>query len=107
MALSAAAIACAFALPASGQPKTAPLKLSVAQRQVVWENIWQGQLGAIPIGFEASLGTVVPPAIKLQSMPQPLVDQVPALKPFEFVRARNQILIVEPTGRKVVGVLNR
>ena len=56
-AVAAAAIAGAFALPASSQPKTAPLKLSAAERQVVWENIWQGQLSAIPIGFEASLGT--------------------------------------------------
>jgi hypothetical protein len=103
----AALLAFAAALPALGQPKTAPLTLSVAQRQVVWDNVWRNSVGRAPIGFAASTGATVPPAIKLQSMPQPVIDQIPALKDLEFVRTRNQILIADPISRKIVGVLDR
>jgi hypothetical protein len=106
-AIVVAVLALTAALPASSQPKATPLTLSVAQRQIVWDNIWRNAIGAIPIGFEASIGTIVPPAIKLQSWPPPVVDQVPALKPLSYAKSRNQILVVDPITRKVVAVLDR
>ena len=108
VAALATAIAAFFqAAPASSQPQSAPLKLSAAERQIIASKMWRNDVGAIPIGFEGSVGTIVPPAIKLQSLPQPVVDQIPTLKPLDYAKSRNQILIVDPLTRKVVGVLNR
>jgi hypothetical protein len=107
--VSAVAVMLALMLTssASSQQKIAPLNLSAAQKQIVWENIWRTGIGAIPIGFGASVGTIVPRAIKLQSLPQPVVEQVPALRSLAYAKSRNQILIVDSIRRTVVLVLER
>jgi hypothetical protein len=93
--------------PALSQPPLPPLKLDASQRQIIWENIWRSTTGSVPIGFGAAVGTPVPAAIKLQPMPQTVSDLIPTVRAFAYARTRNQILIVDPTQRTVVDVINR
>ena len=93
--------------PALSQSPLPPLKLDASQRQIIWENIWRNANGSVPIGFGAAVGTRVPAAIKLQPMPQNVSDLIPAVRAFAYARTRNQILIVDPTQRTVVGVINQ
>jgi hypothetical protein len=84
-----------------------PLKLTVSQRQLVWSEIWKSSVSAIPIGFEASVGTPVPDAIRLQSLPQNVIERVPAIKDATYVKTRNQVILVDPLTRNVVAVIKR
>lgn len=93
--------------PAWSQTQAAPLNLTGAQRQTIWQYVWRSSGGVVPIGYEASVGATVPGAIKLQALPLSIVDLVPSVKTLEYARTRNEILIVDPLNRKVVSVIHQ
>ena len=60
-----------------------------------------------PSNFTASAGTTVPSDIRLRPIPRKVASQLPTLKPYRYARLPNEILIVNPTDKKVVDVINR
>ena len=60
-----------------------------------------------PAGFKAEIGKVVPSSIKLQPMPKQVSEQVPAVKSFDFAMLQDQLLIVDPTSKKVIDIITQ
>lgn len=50
------------------------------------------------------LGSVLPEAIPLAAIPDDVVNQVPRIKGFQYVKAGDKLLLVAPANRIVVGV---
>jgi hypothetical protein len=60
-----------------------------------------------PSDFKASVGTVVPKTVSLRQIPTRAANQVPALKPYDYAMFKNQLLIVNPSDKKIVDVISR
>ena len=60
-----------------------------------------------PSNFSASPGAAVPNDITLRQIPLKVASQIPTLKPYRYARLPNEMLIVNPTDKKVVDVINR
>ncbi|HKG76098.1 MAG TPA: DUF1236 domain-containing protein [Beijerinckiaceae bacterium] len=57
------------------------------------------------MNFAVSTGTVIPPTVTLVDVPAEVVRIVPAWRSYKVVRVKNQILVVEPSSRKIVEVI--
>ena len=84
------------------------LSLTTAQEKLAWRDLSkQAASQSAPSNFSASPGATVPSDITLRPIPRKVASQIPTLKPYDYARLPNEILIVNPTDKKVVDVVNR
>jgi hypothetical protein len=57
------------------------------------------------VNFGVSVGTVIPETVTLVEVPAEIVRIVPAWRGYRVVKVRNQWIIVEPSTRKIVTVI--
>ena len=85
-----------------------PLQLSDQQRHAVQDALVTAHSAQkTPDKFEAKVGAKVPPSLKLDAMPAPLINQEPVLKQYAFVKLDNDLLVVDPVDSTVVAVIPR
>ena len=83
------------------------LSLTAAQEKLAWRDLsTQAASQRAPSNFSASVGTTVPNDITLRSIPRTVASQLPTLKPYRYARLPNELLIVNPSDKKVVDVIN-
>lgn len=87
------------------QDESHSLKLSVAQRADIWKALGSKAGQAAPAGFEPKVGEAVPNSVQLRSLPGTVTNQVPAVKPYEYAMLHSQLLIVDPSTKKVVAII--
>jgi Protein of unknown function (DUF1236) len=84
------------------------ITLTRAQERTAWRDISREATSQkTPQKFAASVGTTVPADISLQSVPAKVATHVSALKPYDYALLHGKLLIVNPTDKKVVDVINR
>lgn len=83
------------------------LSLTTAQEKMAWRDISKGTSQRTPSNFSASVGITVPSGITLRPIPRKVASQLPTLKPYQYARLPNELLIVNPTDKKIVDVINR
>ena len=84
------------------------LNLTSAQRQEIWQSVSkQAAKETPPAGFTAKVGEAMPNAVKLQPLPNSVSSQVPAVKPYEYAMLQNQVLIVDPSSKKIVDIITQ
>ena len=84
------------------------LSLTDAQQKLVLKDIGQsGQAQSGPTNYTPAVGATVPTALTLTPVPTDLGRQVTALKSDDYALLKRKLLIVDPTDKKVVDVINR
>ena len=83
------------------------LSLTSAQEKLAWRDLSKSTSQRAPSNFSASVGTTVPSDITLRPIPRKVASHLPTLKPYQYARLPNELLIVNPTDKKVVDVINR
>ena len=80
------------------------LFLNSAQEHAIFRSASKqhGKKVAVPSGFEAEIGQVVPKSITLHPLPSDATNRVWTAKPYNYVMLQNQLLIVSPQDRKIV-----
>jgi hypothetical protein len=82
--------------------------LTDAQRQEIWQGVSkQATNERLPTGFKAAVGETVPGSIKMEPLPNDVSAAVPAPKPYDFAMLQNQVLIVNPSSKKIVDILSQ
>jgi hypothetical protein len=85
-----------------------PLQLSDQQRLAIQDALVTAHSAQkTPGKFEARVGAKIPPSLKLDAMPAPLINQEPVLKQYDFVKLDNDLLVVDPMDSTVVAVIPR
>jgi hypothetical protein len=59
------------------------------------------------VNFEVRTGTVLPANVSLHPCPRQVIDILTGIRQCEFVIVKNEIVIVEPSSRKIVTVIER
>ncbi|MBX9827671.1 MAG: hypothetical protein K2Y27_22080 [Xanthobacteraceae bacterium] len=52
--------------------------------------------------FQPQIGATIPTPLKPQAFPSALIADVPATRPYTYLKFKGQVLIVEPMSRKIV-----
>jgi hypothetical protein len=55
--------------------------------------------------FKPAIGEKLPQQLKAHSLPPPLIYQMPELKQYEYVKLRDQVLIVNPMNKTIVDLI--
>ena len=61
--------------------------------------------GPKDVRVEARVGEVVPGTVTLEAFPQVVITDEPELRDYEYVVVRDNILVVEPSTRRIIEVL--
>lgn len=102
-------------LPAAAQssnPSTNPqavhdLGLSAAQKQTIYTSARNSNFkNETPPNFQPLVGVVVPETVALQPMPKTVAELAPQTRDFQLAVVSNQVVIVDPKGRRVVEVIS-
>jgi hypothetical protein len=79
---------------------------SDAQRKMAWADLYMDSLNQnTPPGFDAVVGATVPNTIVIAPVTAQAGGDVPALKPYAFAMVQKKLVIVNPSDRKIAGVI--
>ena len=86
-----------------------PIELSAAQRQLIYSSLSKQThvSRAAPPEFAASVGAVVPQAVELAPLPDTVIQTVPQTRGYAFAFIANQVLLVDPTARRIVEIISQ
>lgn len=84
------------------------LSLTVDQQKTAWNDLSsEAKKQSAPPSFFRAIGNVVSSSVKLQPVTAKAAGDVPALRPYDFAMMEGQLLIVNPSDRKIVAVITR
>jgi hypothetical protein len=82
--------------------------LTDTQRLEIWQGVSkQATNEGLPAGFKAAVGETVPGSIKMEPLPNDVSAAVPVVKSYDFAMAQGQVLIVDPSSKRIVDILSR
>jgi hypothetical protein len=82
-----------------------PLPLTDAEKRFVYEKAADTEAETRAIDTEPA--NMLPADVKLHDLPDPVVERIPALKGYKFVKLTDKIVIVSAPNRIVVGEIGK
>jgi hypothetical protein len=84
------------------------IDLTAAQKQTVYQSVSKTQKNnAAPTGFRATVGALVPNSVVLATVPATIADLIPQTKGLESAMVEGQVVLVDPSGKKVMAVITQ
>jgi hypothetical protein len=82
------------------------LSLTATQQKAAWTDLHDRTTGQKePSNFSAAIGAPLPGSVMITRVSSKAIKDVPSLKPYAYVVLNGQVLIVNPSDRKVAGVI--
>jgi hypothetical protein len=91
---------------AMAKPVSDTLSLSSAQQKTAWSDLSSQASQNAPAGFNATDGAKVPATLKIEAVPAKAARDVSQLRPYDFTKVQNKILIVNPHDRMIAEVIS-
>jgi hypothetical protein len=83
-----------------------PLNLTSTQRQDIYRAVTKLNASETePANFTAWVGEVVPSTVTLHALPASAAKQVPAVRSYDYATLGNEVLIVNPSTKKIADVI--
>ena len=96
------------AAAAGSTSETDALKLTTTQRHEIYRAVSKQKMSqAVPAKFAAMVGETVPSSVKLHPLPASAVKQVPAAKSYNYARLGENVILVNPSSKKVADIITR
>jgi hypothetical protein len=86
------------------QDESRSLTLTVPQRAEIWKALGSTTSAQVPSNA-VKVGAAVPNTMHLQSMPGSVTGQVPAVRSYDYAMVNGQLLIVDPSTKKIAAVI--
>ena len=95
----------ALALAASGQvfAQTATIQIAPEQRTMIKEYVVKEKVKPVTISERVTVGATLPATVQLQAVP---AAWGPSVSKFRYVYHDNNVVLVEPSSRKVIEIIN-
>jgi hypothetical protein len=96
--------------PLAQNPSPPPLQLSDQQKTKIKQAL-QGENTEVTFSlkttkptqnFAPAIGAKIPTALKAHTLPPPLLNEMPTLKQYTYLKFKGQVLIINPMTRKIV-----
>ena len=96
--------------PVAQNPSPPPLQLSDQQKAKI-KQVLQGKNTEVTFSlkttkpaqsFNPTIGAKIPSGLKAHALPPPLIDEMPALKQYTYLKFKGQVLIINPMTGKIV-----
>jgi hypothetical protein len=83
------------------------IDLTAAQKQTVYQSVSKTKNNAAPTGFRATVGALVPNSVVLAPVPATIADLIPQTTGLESAMVEGQVVLVDPSGKKVMAVITQ
>jgi hypothetical protein len=84
------------------------LALTRSQERTAWRDLSKRATSqTAPTNFTASVGATIPGDIALRPVPAKVAAHLSSLKPYDYARLQDKLLIVNPGDKKIVDVIKR
>lgn len=80
----------------------APLQLSPAQRTVIYRTVTRERVVPAAPTVRYEVGMRVPDTVELQTVPEALVTEVPAVRSYKYMTVNNRVWLVDPATSQIV-----
>jgi Protein of unknown function (DUF1236) len=88
------------------RPLSDILNLSRAQRETAWNDLRREAIKQkAPLGFKATVGSVVPATLKIEPVPGKVASAIPSLRPYDFAMVHGKLIIINPADKRVAEVI--
>ncbi len=81
--------------------------LSAVQRRAVWNDLSKQATNQNAARFDATTGTFVPNTVKIESIPSKTAAHIPSLRPYDFAKVDQNLVIVDPSNKVIADVLTK
>jgi Protein of unknown function (DUF1236) len=82
------------------------LTLTRSQQRTAWRDLGkQASNQTAPSNFTASVGATIPGDVTIKAVPAKVAARVSSLKPYDFARLNDKLVIVNPNDKEVVDVI--
>ncbi len=89
----------------TAKPASDTLNLNATQQKTAWNDLNSQASQNAPAGFNATDGAKVPATLKIEAVPAKAARDVSQLRPYDFTKVQNKILIVNPHDRMIAEVI--
>ncbi|MBB4040990.1 hypothetical protein GGR34_002649 [Microvirga flocculans] len=111
MIATATAIGLLAAVPAGAQTSvtttttetTGSITIAPEKRTIIHKQL--GTTKPVTIKERVTVGATVPDTVELQSVPETIVSEVPAVKGYRYFVYNGEVVLVDPQTRKVVTIV--
>src|SRR5574340_403787 len=73
-----------------------PVQLTPVQRQTIYRTIVRERVDPAPPTVAYEVGTRVPPAVQLYSVPRSVAVEVPAVQSYKYMVVNGRVVLVDP-----------
>jgi len=98
--------------PVAQNPSPPPLQLTDEQKAKI-KQVLRGENTEVTFSlkttkptqsFNPTIGAKIPPPLKAHTLPPPLLNEMPALKQYTYLKFKGQVLIINPMTEKIVDI---
>jgi hypothetical protein len=89
----------------SGPREAEPLTLTNTQRQAIWQQLGSQSPQTDVASQNLNIGQAVPNGLSLRALPDDVSNRVPMVKAYDYAMFNNQLLIVDPSTKKIVAIV--
>jgi hypothetical protein len=98
--------------PVAQDPLPPPLQLTDEQKAKI-KQVLKGENTEVTFSlsttkptesFNPTIGAKIPSALKAHTLPPPLLNEMPALKQYTYLKFKGQVLIINPMTGKIVDI---
>lgn len=84
------------------------INLTSEQEKKLWSAVsTHAMKQKAPSGFNAAVGQTVPTSVTLRELPSEAQSEVPAAKSYHYAMVQDQLLLVNPSDKKIVDVITQ
>lgn len=92
-------------VPSETVVTTEPLRLTPVQRHTIYRTIVREQVAPAEPTVEYRVGARVPAATRLDTVPDTVAVEVPAMRSYRYMMVNNRVVLVDPASGEVVDEL--
>jgi len=81
------------------------LSLPVKQQQAAWNDLSSAPDQQGPASFKPATSSAVPTTVTVRMIPDQVARDVPPLGPYDFAKVQGQLLIINPRGMMIAGIM--
>ncbi|HEY2526581.1 MAG TPA: DUF1236 domain-containing protein [Xanthobacteraceae bacterium] len=89
-----------------GQSAQGDINLTDQQKQTIWQTLSRARSEKAPSSFKATVGSDVPRTVRLHVFTRALTNKVPATRGYEYAKLQNQVVVVDPKTRRIIGTVS-
>ncbi len=80
---------------------------SMRQRAAIFRAVSEQQSPSkVPFDVQVGIGTILPETTEMGALPAPIAAQIPGSAKYKYAVWHDQVLLIEPTGRRVADILH-